>query len=401
MFKSGILRKPSGSRSLLDRGSIRMSMIPQTVAKDELTFSPNGYYDEDTDINEIHKYVMSQFQSNLENLPKTSEHIQQLEHRLANEKLQMIDRNFIQSQIDKLNKERTSLLNYDKQKEYLERITPFLENFNSMQQEQGPYFKLGNSKKFSPDKLSLIRGCIQIASEYALLNLTLKPINCSSGICPYCRQEFVDDEDDKIICYDCGIYQDALTHDAEFSDLSRINGSSNNNYMNRETFDKCKKCYQGQQTAEFPPIMLEEFNEYCRVNRTNISILSYETTRPIFKALKPPISSIKFSEYYEDINLFLFMHEGIRRPLPNITEYEYLIDQDYEQFYQTFIEIKGDERDSGLNAWYVLYILLRRRNIPCNRCDFKMPETKSIREANDSIAHRVFQRLGWKFVDTV
>ena len=385
--------KTSGTRSLIERGSIRMNLLPQAVAKKELTFSPVGYYDENTHISEVHKYVIENFQNMTRDIPSIMQRIDKLQERLSTERLQMIDRNFIQSQITKLEGEKAALTNEDKCKEYLERSLPVLEEFNCVQEDEGPFFKFGEERKFCPTKLSLIRAFIQIASDYAPLNLTLRPGN-RSGLCPYCRQPFADDEDGKVICYDCGIYQDALTHDAEFSDLARINGANNNNYMNRETFDKCKKCYQGQQAAEFPPELTKKFNEHCKFNHKNMLILTYETTRPVFK-------EIGFPGFYEDINLYLFMHDEIRRPLPNIAEYEPLIDQDYDQFYQKFIEIKGDERDSGLNAWYLLYILLRRRNVPCNRCDFKMPDTMSIRIANDNMARKVFDALGWKFEDTI
>lgn len=385
--------KTPGTRSLIERRSIRMTLLPQATAKKELTFSSVGYYDENTNIFEIHKYVLENFQNMPKNIPDIIQKINKLQERLDTEKLQMIDRNFIKSQIDKLEKEKYALANEDKRGEYLERAHPVLEEFNLLQEDEGPYFKFGEERKFSPDKLSLIRAFIQIASDYAPLNLTLRPGN-RAGLCPYCRQPLSDDEDGKVICYDCGIYQDALTHDAEFSDLARINGANNNNYMNKETFDKCRKCYQGQQAAEFPSELIRKFNEYCKFNHKNMSNLTYETTRPIFK-------DIGFPGFYEDINLFLFMHEDIHRPLPNITEYEHLIDQDYDQFYQKFIEIKGDERDSGLNAWYLLYILLRRRGVPCNKCDFKMPDTNSIRIANDNIARKVFSALGWEFQDTI
>lgn len=385
--------KTSGARSLIERTSIRMTLLPQAVAKEELTFSSVGYYDENTNIVEVHKYVIEYFQNITKDIPSIIQKINKFQERLSTEKLQMIDRNFIQSQIEKLEKQKAALTNEDKYKEYLERSLPVLEEFSSLQEDEGPYFKFGEERKFSPNKLSLIRAFIQIASDYAPLNLTLRPGN-RAGLCPYCRQPLSDDEDDKIICYDCDLYQDKLTHDAEFSDLSRINGANNNNYMNRETFDKCKKCYQGQQSAEFPSELKKKFNEYCRFNHKNMLSLTYETTRPIFK-------EIGFPGFYEDINLFLFMHEEIRRPLPNITEYEPLIDQDYDQFYQKFIEIKGDERDSGLNAWYLLYILLRRRGISCNKSDFKMPETQTIRIANDNMARKVFHALGWEFQDTI
>ena len=240
--------KTSGSRSLIERGSVRMTLLPQATAKKELTFLPVGYYDENTNINDIHKYVLENFQNIVKDIPSILQKMNKLQERLSTEKLQMIDRNFIKSQIEKLEKEKAHLTNENKHKEYLERALPVLEEFTSLREDEGPYFKFGEERKFCPDKLSLIRAFIQIASDYAPLNLTLRPGN-RTGLCPYCRQPLSDDEDGKVICYDCGIYQDALTHDAEFSDLGRINGANNNNYMNRETFDKCKKCYQGQQDS--------------------------------------------------------------------------------------------------------------------------------------------------------
>lgn len=387
------LGKSSTKRSLVERGSIRSTFVLQETAKKELNFSPVGYYDENTDIHDIHKYVMDHFDRLVKDIPNISEKISQLQTKLKSQRLQMIDVNTINRQIQKHETQRKTILSNEKKKEYLERAIPILENFDEIKLTEGPYFKFGENRKFCPDKLSLIRSFIQIASIYAPLHLTLRPFN-TTGLCPYCRQKLSNDEEGKIICYDCDIYQDILAHDAEFSDLGRINGASNNNYMNRETFDKAKKCYQGQQQAEFPDELRKKFDEYCIFHKKNKKILTYETTRPIFK-------EIGFPGFYEDINLFLFMHPEIKRPLPNITEYEPLIDQDYDQFYQKFIEIKGEERDSGLNAWYVLYILLRRRKIPCNKCDFKMPDTPTIRIDNDNIARKVFKFLNWDFEDTI
>lgn len=385
--------KSTNHKSLIERGSVRLTLLPQAVAKKELSFSTTGYYDENTNIHAIHKYVADYFQTLAKDIPTITDKIAKLNQRLQTERLQMIDIKVINNEIARCEKERQALGSGEKYKEYLERATPVLDEYIKYQTSEGPYFKFGEERRFSPDKLSLVRSFIQIASDYTPLNLTLRPFNCS-GLCPYCRQQLADDEDGKIICYECDIYQDALTHDAEFSDLTRINSANNNGYMNRDTYERAKRCYQGKQPAEFPPELFTRFDEYCTFNHKNRVTLTYETTRPIFK-------QIGYPGFYEDINLFLFMHTDIRKPLPDISEHEALIDQDYEKFYQKYIEVKGDERDSALNAWYLLYILLRRRNIPCNKCDFKMPETPSIRISNDNIARRVFQALNWKFEDTV
>lgn len=385
--------KQSTKRSLIERDSIRSSFISQANVKKESTLLLTGYYDENTNINEIHQYIVKYFDNIGNNIISIDEKINTLKEKLNKKDLQMVDINYIKQQINKLENEKHSIRTNNKYKEYLERVKPVLDEFYKLTLSEGPYFRFGEEKKFSPDKLSLVRVYIQIASEYISLNLTLKPIR-SEGLCPYCRKQFVDDEDGKIICYDCGIYQDSFVHDVEFKDIGRINGANNNNYANQETFDKAKVCYQGQQQAEFPPKLFEQFDEYCKFNKKNKRLLTYETTRPIFK-------EIGYSQHYDDINLFLFMHPEIKKPLPDIREYEEIIDQDYKQFYQKFIEIKGEERESGLNSWYLLYILLRRRKIKCNKCDFKIPDTNLIRINNDNIARRVFQALGWKFEDTV
>lgn len=382
----------SRGRSLLERASVRKSLLPQADQKSAISFSSTGNYDEETDIHEIHRYVLEQFQNQAKEVPRLTKEINELKAKLESGQLRVVDVKLIQSMIDKLQKEIQTRISEEKRKEYLERISPILEEWDLLREKEGPYFKFGEEKKFSPAKLTLIRSFIQVATEYSSLDLTLKPIQ-ASGVCPYCRKPF-EDEDGKIVCYECGFYQDSLTYEAEFSDLPRINGASNNNYVNRETFLKALCCYQGKQKVDFPAELWVKFDDYCAFNHVQKSGLNYERTRPIFK-------SIGYSGFFDDINLFLFMHQEIRKKLPDIGEYESLIIQDYDQFTQKYAEIKGDERDSALNAWYLLYILCRRRRIPCNRCDLKMPDTPAIRISNDNIARKVFEALDWTFEDTI
>jgi hypothetical protein len=386
------LTRQKKSRSLLERKSVRMSLAPQASQKESIQFSPEGTYDETTNIHDIHKYVLNSFQEEFKKIPKIQEEIAELDRVCRTECLRIVDLKMKQSSIKQLQRKIYAIESKEREKEYLERITPILEEWSKIITKDGPYFKFGEEKVFSPVKLSLIRAFIQIATEYADLNLTLKPVTLI-GACPYCRKQF-EDEDGKVVCYDCGIYQDSLAHDAEFGDLIRINGASNNNYINRETFLKALCCYQGKQKADFPPELRSKFDEYCVFNHINKARLNYEQTRPIFK-------SINQSSHFDNINLFLFMHPQINRKLPDVTEYESLIIQDYDKFTQKFAELKGDQRDSALNAWYLLYILVKRRGIPCNRHDLKMPDTTAIRISNDNIARKVFEALEWKFEDTI
>lgn len=392
LSSSSRLRRQKKGRSLLERSSMRMTLVPERSQKEDIEFSPEGNYDEHTNIYDIHKYVIDYFLKQSKNIPNIKAQIDELENTCRTERLRIVDLKMKQSKIKQLHTKLENISSEERRKEYLERISPILEEWTTAIGEEGPYFKFGEEKKFSPGKLSLIRACIQVASEYTTLNLTLKPINTVDA-CPYCRKPF-EDEDGKVVCYDCDVHQSLLAHDIEFGDLGRINGASNNNYINRETFFKALYCFQGKQKADFSADLHSKFDEYCRFNHVDIRQLNYEQTRPIFKA-------IGCSAHFDNINLFLFMHPLIKRPLPDLTEYESLLTQDYDKFMQKYPEIKGDQRDSALNAWYLLYILARRRKIPCDRHDLKMPDTTAIRIANDNIARRVFDALGWEFEDTI
>lgn len=351
----------------------------------------DGYYDEQTDVMEIHAYVEEYFRKRKEDIPAIERQISILRQRLVNERMLMIDRHHIEMKITTFEKKCQALLTEDDQRDYVRQITPFLEEWKALQEEEGPYLRFGEKENFSPDKLFIIRNCVQIAAEYTPLNLTMRPYG-KSGHCPRCRKPYLDNDEGKIICEKCGVYRDLIIHNSDFSDFNRVNASGSNDYDNEDTFKKTMNKYQGKQQPEFPDQLGSDFDQYCRENRINPKVLTQETTRPIFKKLG-------YKDFYDDINLFLHLH--LNRTLPDLSEYESTLLEDYEAFSREYNDIKGEERDSALGAQYLLYILVRRRNIPHAKEDFHLPDTKSILVANDNISRRVFNNLGWIFIDLV
>lgn len=387
-------------KSILDRPIIRTALLPHSSEKKEISFSPTGYYDDETDITVIHEYVQRAFQYKLSEIPKIEKQIQQLQNKIDTETLKIITRKSLEKEMLELQKKKISIESNQTWKEYLEQALPILHEWNALREKDGPYIKFGCEKIFSPDKLSLVRSFIQIATEYAPLNLNIRPIG-RPGLCPYCRNMFDTREEGKVICYECGIYQDSLTNDVTFSDLSRINGASNSIYTNKETIEKAIACYQGKEEVVFPKDIFKHLDTYCDENRINKYTLNPNIAREIFK-------KIGYSSYYDHVNLFLYMY--IRRKLPDISQHESVLLQDHALFSQKY-QIVKDDRYSSLNAQYVLYILIRRRKIPHDINDFKLPETRTIRLENDRIARNVFlaldaerndlHSLPWKFEDTI
>lgn len=376
-------------RSLLSRADVCHIISPSTQRRPRVI--THGYYDDTTDIDELHRYVVGTFAEKESTIPDLEAKIAMLRDSIRTQPMYIVDLNMAKDEIRELRDEIERVRSKRAYHEYVERSSPILEKWKELASRRG-YFAFGTVQTFSPEKLALIRTYIQLASEYAPLDLTVRP-STDSKTCPYCREPF-DEQDNNLYCESCNVYQSQFSHDAEFSDLSRINGSNNNNYVNRETFIKTLAAYQGKQRMDIPHSLTADFDKYCDLNKISVADMTYDRARPIFK-------SIGYSAYFDDINLFLSIHPDVDHGTPDISEHEDEIVTDYDRFTQKYAELKGDARNSALNAWYLLYILMVRRKIPCDRRDLKMPDTKSIRVSNDNIARTVFESLGWTFTDTV
>lgn len=389
--RSGSKTKQRKNRSLVGHSSIRTAMATKNSKNDKISFSPNGYYDENTDIMEVDQYVKDYFKNRQTQIPGIDKQIQEKRDELGRGKLSVVDKSWIISEIKALEEDKEKLISVQPFYEYQEKISPIIGEWKTLILSKGPYVRFGEEKKFCPGKLSLIRNFIQVASNYAPLNLTMLSTN-EPDHCSICRNPYSQDSEGKFICEGCGIYQDFLINSSDYSDLGRVSTGNGNDYNNQETFIKALMNYQGKQDAEFPDGIFEEFTDYCNRSKINMSTLNQETTRPIFKKLG-------YRDSYEDINLFLFIL--IQRPLPDVTQYETILLQDYDLFSQKYNEVKKHDRESALGAQYVLFILMIRRKIPCKREDFRLADTPSIRISNDNMARRVFRELGWIFKDTI
>ena len=378
-------------RSILDRPALRSRFVPKQDTESCLTFSTTGTYDESTDINTIHKYVLNKLDKDENSVKDLERQIQDIRGSF-HDRMRRVDIKYHEGKIKEIQQKIDRLKSGESKASYLSRVNDILEEWNRVKIQEGPYFKFGSEVAKSPNKLSIIRAYLQVASQYVELNLIMKT-PMEDNVCPYCHQE-LEDEEAKIVCYDCGIYRDLMTHDAEYNDRTHINSISSNGYMNIETFMKVLDCFQGKQKVDFPDDLITKFNEYCTFKKKNKALLNYETARPIFK-------EIGYSGYFDDINLFLWLHPDIRKPLADLSIDEEAILQDYNLFTSKYQEFKGDERESALNSWYVFYILCHRRGIKCEKTDLKMPDTREIRISNDNIARKVFDALDWKFEDTI
>lgn len=368
--------------------SIKNAVSHNIIDNNTSSFCPQGYYDEDISLKTVYNYVIQNFKQQRAKVAELNQIIESKNKYLESNKLKVIEIRSIQNEIKKLREQKSNFLSNEKQEEYQERASPFLEEWDAIKKEEGP-IKFGQKRKHNQEKMVIVRNFIRLSSEYAQLDLIPNKSD-NPEICPNCYNKYIK-EDNKLICEECGIYQNCLLNAAEYNDLARINSSNSGDYQNRETFEKSLTNYQGKQQATFPDDLKERFLEYCKNNLIKLHTLNNESTRPIFKKLG--------YTNYGDINLFLSLVTG--KKLHDLTQWEEFLLQDYDLFDQKYNEIKGDDRDSSLGGDYVLYILMERRNIPCDKRDLKLADTPSIRLENDNLARKTFNALNWNFKDTI
>ena len=106
------------------------------------------------------------------------------------------------------------------------------------------------------------------------------------------------------------------------------------------------------------------------------------------------LSNIGCSGYYDDINLICNIFFGW--PLNDITYLEDDIMKDYDIFQKVYESLDRDGRKSSLNSQWKLYILLRRRGLPCKVRDFKIPTTPHIIEYHKTITKQIYRILEWE-----
>ena len=124
--------------------------------------------------------------------------------------------------------------------------------------------------------------------------------------------------------------------------------------------------------------MKKGVRDYCshKDNKINPDLITPLDTYEIFKKLSSKNEKQRYNDYYDDIILFTHYFNGWE--LPVIGNYRHILLSDYDQFYQGHEEVKDEDRSSAQNVNYILYKLMRRRNIPLKRQNFKLQETPAI-----------------------
>lgn len=358
----------------------------QTTNRDrsKIAFSPIGEYNENTNLDDIHRYVCDNLSKSKNKITQYTEKISQIQNKLDTTRLTIVDRKAYMNEIKSLEKQIEESSSDNKYNEYIQNSQILLDKWRDCVQRENSDLMFGAIKNSVPEKINYIHRYIGLASKYVELNLVYDNSR-QKEYCMYCNQKYSVDDDENFYCEPCGLYIEEMLNTATFSDLSRINGTHNNDYRSKENFKNAWNYHQGKVPVDFPIDLVSRVDNYCKINHINKMNIEPQTMWEIFKIIG--------YKNYKSVNLFLSIYNNYK--LDNYNEIEAVIFADQETFSAMYEKVKDESRSSAMNTEYLMFILLRKNGVNCQRNAFRIPTTPKTINDLETTAKKTFKALNW------
>jgi hypothetical protein len=361
-----------------------------------------GTYTNDLNINKIHEAILLRFEIFEKNIPKYKQQLEELILYTLNESKPANEVKIINKEIKKLQtivKDYENKVSYNK---YISDSAKLLEDYNKVASNasKGVVFFRKHTEKEDDTlvnhRLYIIREYIDVAKKYIRLEINHKMANKTT--CDSCGVDMsknqIDEDLGLIICPKCGYERENISYNSTYKDIQRVNLSNRNNYDDCENFRKALLRFQGKQNHQPPIKLYEQLDDYFikikkPISKDILKIPLIEgrkkgTSREMmFEAL----SETNNSAYYDDINLILHIYWGWE--LPDISQLEERIMEDYINTQHIYNAILQKDRNASLNIQFRLYVHLKAVGYPCTKDDFK------IQTSRDSL---IFHNEMWKIM---
>lgn len=313
--------------------------------------------------------------------------------------LQYRDLTLLKDEGVKLQKEIDDALYNEHLAYYIEQTSKYIEKYKSMLKEKVSisFVKKGAVKsKNLLEKEKIISEYLKIAREFVNIENIIAEKGKNKQDCS-CGGNTFDIDDNIYTCIDCGEQKEKTGGISSYNDINRINTSNKYTYDRRVHFRDTVYQYQGKQNStvkqEVYDQLEKKFKLHKLLSKSNVRCEKYKhiTKEHIYLFLKEN----GHSRHYEDITLIYCKITG-KKP-PDLSEIEAELFEEHEKMLQIYEKIKTDGRKNFLNAKYVLYQLLLKRRIKCDREDFNVLKTADRLDYHNETCKKIFDMLEWSF----
>lgn len=310
----------------------------------------------------------------------------------------------LKNQRDILEKEVNNILYNEQLYYYLQQTSFFIEKYKKLLKKKISisFVKTKKTKKSKDvaEKESIISNYLKIAREYINIeNMIVECVNNKTK-CDCGSKSFDTSKDHVRVCINCGEEIDIYGNVSSYSDIERINTSNKYAYDRRAHFRDTVYRYQGTQNNTISQKVYddleEQFNIHGLLSSSDVKCEKYK--RITKEHINIFLKETGHSKHYED-NIFIWSEMTGNKP-PNISDIENKLFEEHEEMLRVYDEeIKTDDRKNFLNAKYVLYQLLLKRNRKCDRYDFNVLKTEDRLDWHNDTCDKIFTVLEWTFTE--
>ncbi len=374
-----------------------------------------GSYTNDLNIIKIHDAICFRYEYFHKAIGIIQEHIIELTKELNKGNLSCNEKKSLETDINNLKKGMYDYENNISYNKYLSETELILEEYNKVASNKSKGVVIFRNIKETEDE-TIVHKRVKIIQEY--LNVSKKHIRLEiihkslpKVLCPICKLDFskaqIEEDFGLHTCPKCGYERESICHVSTYRDIEKINPGSRNNYDDCENFRKALQRFQGKQSHQPPQKLYEQLDEYFfrlgkgsarEVQRLPLTEEGHKkgTSRQMmFEAL----SETNNSAYYDDINLILHNYWGWS--LPDISQLEEKIMEDYISTQKVYNSIQNKDRNASLNIQFRLFVHLKAVDYPCSKNDFKIQTSRDSLIFHNEMWKTMCERTGVKFYSVI
>ena len=216
----------------------------------------------------------------------------------------------------------------------------------------------------------------------------------STDICGYCNEgELIPLEDEGVlICNGCFKNVPYLIENEKPTYKEPPKEVCFYAYKKINHFKEILAQYQGKETTQIPPEVIENIKQQIKKERIQLEQLTYNKSKEILKKLG-------YNKYYEHIQ-FIKNKLGIKPPVFS-PEFEDTLCNLFNELLSPYSKFCPNDRVNFLNYYYVLYKLCE--SLGENRYLYEIPMLKDREKIieQDEIWKRMCAELNWGFIPTI
>lgn len=351
------------------------------------------------------------------------ERISRIENILTQYNIDEKERETLRNQIEVYKEEINNYIYNEKISFYIRDTSKLLDQYKSLLQRtiSVPFMKVQKTQdtnNIKRDKKLISREFLKVAKNYIDLeeisDITEDTQTCSCG-----GEDFNVMDDHVRICTQCGEQQDIFGKVSTYKDVDRVNTSSKYTYDRRTHFRDTIYQYQGKRPGPIPQEVYTKLTErlelYGLLSTSDVQCERFKriTKEHIYMFLR----GCGFKKYYDDVT-FIWAELTGKTP-PNISHIEDELLEEHEKMLEVYETLDTSmfrdssdttcflpfaclgDRKSFLNAKYILYQLLLRRGIKCNRHDFNVLKTTDRLHYHNRVCKKIFDILEWTFTEII